>query len=144
RIAQLDATIRELPQGYDSVLGERGVNLSGGQKQRATLARALARNPSVLILDDALSAVDTHTEAEILRGLRSVLRERTSVIVSHRVSAVMDADLIIVLKDGEIVERGRHSELLTTRGTYASLLRRQLLEQEVREEGVLARPSDDL
>ncbi|MEX2584013.1 MAG: ABC transporter ATP-binding protein [Gemmatimonadota bacterium] len=141
RIAQLDETVLELPRGYDTLLGERGVNLSGGQKQRATLARAIAREPSVLILDDALSAVDTHTEAEILRGLRRVLRERTSIVVSHRVSAVMGADLILVLDDGEVVEQGTHEELIERGGTYASLLRRQLLEEEVGEERVLAGPN---
>jgi ATP-binding cassette, subfamily B, multidrug efflux pump len=139
-VAQLDAAVGELPGGYDTLLGERGVNLSGGQKQRATLARAIAREPGVLVLDDALSAVDSHTESEILRGLRSILRERTSVIVSHRVSAVMGADLILVLADGEIVERGGHDSLVAAGGRYAKLLRRQLLQEEVEEDRVLARP----
>ncbi|MQA90660.1 MAG: ATP-binding cassette domain-containing protein [Gemmatimonas sp.] len=143
-IAQLDSAVLNLPKGYDTLLGERGVNLSGGQKQRATLARAIARDPAVLVLDDALSAVDTHTEAEILRGLRTVLRERTSVVVSHRVSAVLDADLILVLDDGEVVERGTHVELLKLGGTYAKLLRRQLLAEEVGEEGVLAGAEGDI
>lgn len=128
-IAQLDASIREFPDGYRALLGERGINLSGGQKQRATLARALARDPTVLILDDALSAVDTETEREILARLREVLEDRTCFIISHRVSAVMHADLILVLDDGELVERGTHAELLARGGTYATLLRRQLLEQ---------------
>jgi ATP-binding cassette, subfamily B, multidrug efflux pump len=144
RTAQLDRTIDELPAGYDTLLGERGVNLSGGQKQRATLARAIARDPRVLILDDALSAVDTHTEIEILRGLRTFLRERTSVVVSHRASAVRDADLILVLEGGRIVERGVHDELIGRQGTYANLVRRQLLEEEVGEAGVLAGPRRDL
>jgi ATP-binding cassette subfamily B protein len=130
-IAQLEATVQELPASYDTMLGERGVNLSGGQKQRATLARAIARDPTVLILDDSLSAVDPHTEMEILRGLESVLDGRTSILVSHRVSAVMGADLILVLDDGEITERGRHQSLLDADGTYAKLLRRQILEEEV-------------
>lgn len=143
RIAELDATIADLPGGYDTLLGERGVNLSGGQKQRATLARAIARDPKVLILDDALSAVDTHTEAAILRGLRDVVRERTSVIVSHRVSAVMGADRILVLEDGEVVESGTHEDLVERRGVYARLLRRQLLAEEVGDEAVLARPDED-
>ncbi|HSG81687.1 MAG TPA: ATP-binding cassette domain-containing protein, partial [Gemmatimonadota bacterium] len=109
----------------------RGINLSGGQKQRATLARALTRESPVLILDDALSSVDTHTEAAILDGLKDVLRRRTSIIVSHRVSAVKDADLILVVEDGEIVERGKHAELLEQDGVYARLLERQLLEESL-------------
>ena len=145
RIAQLEQTIREMPAGLDTMLGERGVNLSGGQKQRATLARAIARQPRVLILDDALSAVDTHTEAEILRGLRDVLQERTSVVVSHRVSAVMGADLILVIEDGEVAESGAHEDLLKAGGVYANLLRRQLLAEEVGEEdGLLARPGSEV
>jgi len=131
RIAQLHDSIMEFPQGYDTLLGERGINLSGGQKQRATLARALARDPSILILDDALSAVDTHTEKKILEDLRSVLSGRTSFIISHRMSAVMNADMILVLDDGRIVERGTHAELLAKEGTYLSLLRRQMLEEEL-------------
>lgn len=130
-IARLDATIRAFPRGYDAILGERGINFSGGQKQRATLARALARDPAILILDDALSAVDTETEREILVRLRHILTGRTCFIISHRVSAVMHADLILVLEDGEIVERGTHGELLARGGAYATLLRRQLLEQEL-------------
>lgn len=130
-IAQLGDQIEEFPHGYETLLGERGINLSGGQKQRATLARAVARDPTILILDDALSAVDTHTEARILDDLRRVMEGRTSFIVSHRVSAVMDADLILVLEDGEIVERGTHEALIGAGGTYARLLRRQLLEESL-------------
>lgn len=140
-IAQLDDTIMSFPSGYETMLGERGLNLSGGQKQRATLARAIARNPRILVMDDALSAVDTHTEAEILHGLRDVLRDRTSVVVSHRVSAVMNADLILVLEDGRLVEVGTHAELLQRGGSYASLLHRQLLADEVERGSVLA-PAD--
>ena len=131
RIAQLADAIRDFPRGYDTQLGERGINLSGGQKQRATLARALTRESPVLILDDALSSVDTQTEMRILAGLQDVLRRHTSLIVSHRVTAVKDADLILVIEDGEIVERGLHSELLEIDGTYARLLRRQLLEESL-------------
>jgi ATP-binding cassette, subfamily B, multidrug efflux pump len=138
RVARLDETVLAFPAGYDTLLGERGVNLSGGQKQRATLARALARDPRVLILDDALSAVDTHTEFEILHALREVLQDRTSVIVSHRVSAVMEADHIVVLDDGRIVEQGRHAELLRGGGLYATLQRRQLLAERLETEDTLA------
>jgi ATP-binding cassette subfamily B multidrug efflux pump len=128
-VAQLHDQIIEFPKRYDTMLGERGINLSGGQKQRATLARALARQPLVLVLDDALSAVDTHTEAAILEDLRTATKASTSFIISHRVSAVMHADQILVLEDGRIVERGKHAELITAGGTYARLLRRQLLEE---------------
>jgi ATP-binding cassette subfamily B protein len=137
-VAQIHETILALPEGYSTLLGERGINLSGGQKQRTALARALARDPSVLILDDALSAVDTHTEAKILEDLKTVLAGRTSFIISHRVSAVMNADQILVLDDGRIVERGSHVALLARGGTYATLLRRQLLEEELEEKQAVA------
>ncbi|MFW5951391.1 MAG: ABC transporter ATP-binding protein [Gemmatimonadota bacterium] len=130
-IAQLDEAIAGFPHGFETRLGERGVNLSGGQRQRTTLARALARDPRVLILDDALSAVDTQTERRILQGLRNVLSDRTALIVSHRVTAVMEADLILVLDDGRLVERGTHDQLIAAEGVYATLLRRQLLEEEL-------------
>ena len=142
RIAQLHEQVEDFPRGYDTLLGERGINLSGGQKQRATLARAVARDPSILILDDALSAVDTHTETAILADLREVMKGRTSFIISHRVSAVMHADLILVLDEGEIVERGRHQELLAREGTYATLLRRQLLEESLAGEEDGEAPSE--
>lgn len=134
-IAQLAETINAFPGGYDTVLGERGINLSGGQKQRATLARALARKPSIVLLDDALSAVDTHTEAEILRSLREALAGRTALIASHRVSAIRDATWIIVLDEGRIVEQGRHADLLAAGGRYWALLSRQQLEESIEADG---------
>ena len=133
--AQLHGSVLEFPRGYDTRLGERGINLSGGQKQRAALARALARDPVVLILDDALSAVDTQTESRILSRLRDSLRDRTSLLISHRVTAVMRADRILVMDDGEIVEEGTHAELLARDGIYRALLERQILEQSLEEEG---------
>jgi ATP-binding cassette subfamily B protein len=130
-VAQLHDQIMEFPQQYQTYLGERGINLSGGQKQRATLARAIARDPLILVLDDALSAVDTHTETAILADLRDVLGDRTAFIISHRVSAVMHADKIVVLEGGKVVQVGTHSELIGSEGTYARLLRRQMLEEDL-------------
>lgn len=126
-IAQLADTIARLPEGFETRLGERGINLSGGQKQRTALARALARRPHVVLLDDALSAVDTHTEAAILEGLRDALSGRTALIASHRVSTVRKADQVIVLDEGRVVERGTHDELTRRGGRYATLLQRQRL-----------------
>jgi ATP-binding cassette subfamily B protein len=134
RVAQLDETIRDFPHGYGTTLGERGINLSGGQKQRLALARALARRPRLVLLDDALSAVDTHTEAEILRGLRGTLAGRTAVIASHRVSAVRDASLVIVLDGGRVVEQGTHQSLISAGGRYTALLQRQQLEESIESE----------
>lgn len=133
-VSQLDSTIRDFPGGYETLLGERGINLSGGQKQRAALARALARRPRVVLLDDSLSAVDTHTEAEILRSLRTALSGRTALVASHRISAIRGADWIIVLEDGRIVEQGRHEDLFAAGGRYWSLLSRQQLEEALESE----------
>jgi len=130
-IARLDKDVETFPKGYDTLVGERGITLSGGQKQRTAIARALMVDPRLLILDDALSAVDTFTEDEILTRLRGVMRQRTSLIVSHRVSTVRDADRIFVLDRGRIVEEGRHDELVSSGGLYATLYRRQLLEDEL-------------
>jgi len=130
-IARLDKDLADFPKGYDTMVGERGITLSGGQKQRTALARAIAIDPRILILDDSLSAVDTYTEEEILSRLRGVMRERTSIIVSHRISTVRDADQILVLSDGHIVERGTHGELIEHDGLYAELHRKQLLEEEL-------------
>jgi len=130
-VARLDKDVEEFPKGYDTMVGERGITLSGGQKQRTAIARALMVDPRVLILDDALSAVDTYTEEEILRRLRGVMRQRTSLIVSHRISTVRDADQIFVLDRGRIVERGTHDALVAAGGLYAALHRRQLLEEEL-------------
>ncbi|HEY9442593.1 MAG TPA: ABC transporter ATP-binding protein, partial [Gemmatimonadales bacterium] len=135
-VSQLSEALPALPAGFDTMLGERGINLSGGQKQRAAIARALAQDPPVFVLDDALSAVDAHTEARILAALRGALEGRTSIIVSHRLAAVRDADWILVLADGRVVEEGTHADLIARGGRYWELLRRQQLEEELEEEGV--------
>jgi ATP-binding cassette, subfamily B, multidrug efflux pump len=130
-IAALDRDIAELPRGYDTIVGERGITLSGGQKQRVTLARALIVDPTILILDDALSSVDTETERRILSELRTVMHERTSILIAHRISTVMAADLILVLDEGRVVETGDHQALLARDGFYADLFRRQRLAEEL-------------
>ena len=130
-IARLDKDLAEFPSGSDTFVGERGITLSGGQKQRAALARALMVDPRILILDDALSAVDTYTEAEILSRLRGVLKQRTSIIVSHRISTVRDADVIVVLDHGRVIEQGSHDDLIAQGGLYADLFRKQRLEAEL-------------
>jgi len=130
-IAQIRNEIEEFPNKFSTIIGERGVTLSGGQKQRVAIARAIIRKPRILILDDALSAVDTYTEEAILSGLKKVMKERTSIIISHRISTVKDADIIIVLDDGKIAEVGTHSGLVSKNGIYADLYYRQLLEEEL-------------
>jgi ATP-binding cassette subfamily B protein len=130
-VARLDKDVEAFPRGYETLVGERGITLSGGQKQRTALARALMTDPRILILDDALSAVDTYTEEEILGRLRGVMRQRTSIIVAHRISTVRDADRIFVLDGGRIVERGTHDELVGKGGLYARMYRKQLLEEEL-------------
>jgi ATP-binding cassette subfamily B protein len=130
-IAGLTEDIKGFPDGFEALVGERGLTLSGGQKQRTAIARAVLRQPKILILDDALSAVDTYTEEKILAQLRGVMRDRTSIIISHRISTVRDADLICVLDEGRIIERGAHNELIAAGGEYAALYERQLLEEEL-------------
>jgi ATP-binding cassette subfamily B protein len=131
--ANIAADIESFPEGYDTMVGERGITLSGGQKQRTAIARALIRNPKILILDDALSSVDTHTEDKILNHLRDVMQGRTTIFISHRVSTVRNADRIAVLHSGRIVELGTHDELLALNGYYSDLYNKQLLEEELAE-----------
>jgi ATP-binding cassette subfamily B protein len=130
-IAGLADDIKNFPNGYEQLVGERGITLSGGQKQRTAIARAVLRNPRILILDDALSAVDTLTEERVLHNLREIRQNRTTLIVSHRISTVRDADLICVLENGSIIEQGTHEELLEIGGEYADLYQLQLLEEEL-------------
>jgi ATP-binding cassette, subfamily B, multidrug efflux pump len=132
-VSQLVNDLPQFPQGMDTILGERGVTLSGGQKQRTAIARAVLRDPAVLILDDALSSVDTHTAAEILRHLRRVMEGRTTILIAQRIATVKDADEIVVIDDGTVAERGTHSALLQLNGRYAAMYRRELLQQELSE-----------
>jgi ATP-binding cassette, subfamily B, multidrug efflux pump len=130
-IAGLGPDIPSFPNGLDTVIGERGLTLSGGQKQRTAIARAILRDPKILILDDALASVDTITEERILNGLASVMRNRTTILVSHRVSTVKSADRIVVLHQGNIAEQGTHEDLLRRQGLYFELYQKQLLEEEL-------------
>jgi ATP-binding cassette subfamily B protein len=131
RVANLAHDVEDFPRGYETVVGERGVTLSGGQKQRLTLARALVADPPILVLDDALSSVDTQTERSILQALRETTRGKTVVVISHRISAVRDADLIVVLDEGYIVETGTHASLVERGGVYADIFQQQALEEEL-------------
>jgi len=133
KIAAFDKDVEAFPKGYKTMMGERGITLSGGQKQRASLSRALAIDPKILILDDSFSAVDTNTEEEILKNLKMFMKDRTSIIISHRISTVKDADKIIVLSDGKIAEEGKHDDLVSLGGIYADLHFKQLLEKELEE-----------
>jgi ATP-binding cassette subfamily B multidrug efflux pump len=130
-IASLESDIQGFSAKYDTMVGERGITLSGGQKQRTAIARAVARDPRILILDDSLSSVDTQTEERILGRLRGIMQGRTTILISHRTSTVRDADQIVVLRDSRIIERGTHDELLAREGYYADLYQKQLLEEEL-------------
>jgi ATP-binding cassette subfamily B protein len=132
--ARLSKDLEQLPRGLETIVGERGVSLSGGQKQRTSLARAVLRDPTILILDDAMSSIDTHTQAEILERLRGVMAERTTLITAMRISTIKDADKIVVLHDGTVAEQGTHAELLMNGGLYARMYRRELLQQELEVE----------
>jgi ATP-binding cassette subfamily B protein len=131
--ANIAQDIESFPEGYNTTVGERGITLSGGQKQRTAIARALLRNPSILILDDALSSVDTNTEDKILNHLREIMQGRTTIFISHRVSTVRNADSIAVLHQGRIVEQGTHDQLIARNGYYTDLYNKQLLEEELAE-----------
>ncbi|MDP6040250.1 MAG: ATP-binding cassette domain-containing protein, partial [Candidatus Latescibacteria bacterium] len=131
--SQLTEDLADFPNGLQTMVGERGVTLSGGQKQRTALARAVIRRPSILILDDAMASVDTHTEEEILTRLKAVMAERTTILIAHRISTVMHADQIVVLEDGNVAESGTHAELVAMGGIYADMFDRQQLRQELDE-----------
>jgi ATP-binding cassette subfamily B protein len=133
KISQIYKDIDSFPKRFDTLLGERGINLSGGQKQRTSIARAILADPKILILDDAFSAVDTYTEEEILKGLKDVMKERTTILISHRVSTLKNSDRIIVLKDGMIAEEGTHEALIQQEGIYADIYFKQLLEEELKD-----------
>jgi ATP-binding cassette subfamily B multidrug efflux pump len=130
-LSQLENDLDQWPAGLDTVIGERGVTLSGGQKQRAAIARAVAKEPLILVLDDALSSVDTRTEEAVLAGLHEFMQRRTSVLIAHRVSTTRSAECVVVLDKGRIVEQGSHAELLQRKGLFAQMYRRQLIAQEL-------------
>lgn len=131
KAAQIHDDIMEFPNHYQTIIGERGTTLSGGQKQRVAIARAIIKNPKILILDDSLSAVDTNTEEKILNEMRAITRSRTTIVIAHRISTVKNADQIIVIDEGRIVERGTHSELLALGGLYKDIYEKQLLQEEL-------------
>jgi ATP-binding cassette subfamily B protein len=133
-ISNILPEINSFPKKFDTMVGERGLTLSGGQKQRTAISRAVIRDPRILILDDALSSVDTYTEETILRQLTGVLAGRTTILISHRVSTIQNADEIVVLYDGEIAERGTHAELLAMNGHYTALYNKQLIEEALEKE----------
>jgi ATP-binding cassette subfamily B protein len=132
-VSQLVNDVPQFPQGLKTMIGERGVTLSGGQKQRAAIARAVMRDSAIMVLDDAMSSVDTHTAAEILRNLRRVMHDRTSILIAQRIATVKDADQIVVLHQGRIVEQGTHVELVQLNGRYAAMYKRELLQAELEE-----------
>ena len=143
-LAQIDGFIERLPDGYRTMVGERGLKLSGGEKQRVAIARTILKAPPILILDEATSALDTHTEREIQAALDLVSRGRTTIVIAHRLSTVIAADEIIVLKDGHIAERGTHQQLLRCKGLYASMWDRQREETEAEERLRIARENNEL
>ncbi|MDX9732362.1 MAG: ATP-binding cassette domain-containing protein, partial [Bdellovibrionales bacterium] len=141
KLAKIDQFIARLPQGYGALVGERGLKLSGGEKQRVAIARTILKNPAILVFDEATSALDTQTEQGIQQSLREVAKNRTALVIAHRLSTVVEADCIIVLKEGEVVERGRHEELLAMNGEYAKMWRLQA-ENEIFEEAPVAQSGD--
>ncbi len=129
--ASVHHNIIDFTKGYDTVLGERGITLSGGQKQRVSIARAIIKDPKILLFDDSLSAVDTETEEEILENIKRIAADKTTILVSHRISSAKNADKIIILEDGEIIQRGTHQDLVNQEGYYQELYRKQLEEKEM-------------
>ncbi|MBZ0218518.1 MAG: ATP-binding cassette domain-containing protein, partial [Fimbriimonadaceae bacterium] len=142
RLAQIDGFVARQPKGFDTEVGERGLKLSGGEKQRVAIARTILKSPPILMLDEATSALDTNTEREIQAALNQVTRNRTTLVIAHRLSTVVDADEILVLDDGHIVERGKHSSLLKEKGLYAEMWNRQREAQRARERFVKTRVED--